>query len=312
MAMVYSASESPSEEGTRNVPRSDPTPDNDSEGCPGNSSNFFSINFWNISGLRSNFHSTEHHLSSSKPHLLFLTETQVFGATNSSLYSVPSYFLYHKFQNKAGCCVYVSKLFRLCLPTSAFPFCWKYAYIQPVPKKGDRSNPSNNRPIALLPCLSRAFETIINKKILKHLFASNFLSDRQYGFRKGRSTGDILPFLTSSWPSSLSRFSETFAVALDMSKTFDRVWHKSLLSKLPYFGFYTSLCSFISSFLSGRSISDIVDGHCSTPQPINTGVLQGAVLSPTLFLLFINDLFSINNCPLHSYADDSTLLHLLQ
>ena len=199
------------------------------------------------------------------------------------------------------------KLFRLCLSTSIFPSCWKYAYVQPVPKKGDRSNPSNYRPIALLSCLSKAFETILNRKVLRHLSSSNLVSDRQYGFRKGRSTGDLLAFLTDSWSSSLSCFGETFAVALDISKAFDRVWHKSLLSKLPSFGFYPSLCTFISSFLSGRSISAVVDGHCSKPKPINSGVPQGSVLSPTLFLLFINDLLSKTNCPIHSYADDSTL-----
>ncbi len=91
-----------------------------------------------------------------------------------------------------------------------------------------------------------------------------------------------------------------------LSKAFDRVWHKSLLSKLPSFGFYSSLCSFISSFLSGRSISAVVDGHCFSPKPINSGVPQGSVLSPTLFLLFINDL-SVTYCTINSYANDSTL-----
>ena len=199
------------------------------------------------------------------------------------------------------------KLFRLCLSTSTFPSCWKYAYVQPVPKKGDRSNPSNYRPIALISCLSKAFETILNRKFLKHLSSFNLVSDHQYGFRKGRSTGDLLAFLTNSWSSSLSRFGETFAVALDISKAFDRVWHKALLSKLPSYGFYPDLCSFLSSFLSGRSIAAVVDGHCSSPKPINSGVPQGSVLSPTLFLLFINDLLSLTNCPIHSYADDSTL-----
>ncbi len=149
---------------------------------------------------------------------------------------------------------------------------WKYAHIQPVTKKGDRSNPSNYRPIALHSCLYKAFESIFNRKIQKHLSTSNLLSDRQYGYRKGCSTGDLLSLLTDSWSSSLSRFHETFSVALDTSKAFDRVWHKSLLSKLPSFGFYSSLCSFISSLLSGRSVSGVVDGHCSSPKPINSGV----------------------------------------
>ncbi len=116
-----------------------------------------------------------------------------------------------------------------------------------VPKKGDRSNSSNYRPTALLSCLSKAFETILNRKIHKHLSSSNLLSDRQYGFRKGRSTGDLLAFLSKFWSSSRSTFGETFAVTLDISKAFDRVWHKSFLSKLPSYGFYPSLCIFISS-----------------------------------------------------------------
>ncbi len=119
------------------------------------------------------------------------------------------------------------KHFRLCLSTSTFPSCRKYAYIQHVPKKGDRSNSTNYRPIALLSCLSKAFETILNKWFLKHLSSLNLLSDRQYGFRKERSTGDLLAFPTNSWSSSFSRFGETFAVDLDISKAFDRVWHKS-------------------------------------------------------------------------------------
>ncbi len=126
------------------------------------------------------------------------------------------------------------------------------------------------------------------------------------GSVKGRSTGD-LAFLSDSWSSSLSSFGETFAIALDMYKVLDRVCHKSLFSIVPSYGLYPSLCSFISSFLSDRSISAVVDGHCSTPIYINSGVPQGSVLSPTLFLLFINDLLSSTQNQLHAYADDSTL-----
>ncbi len=194
------------------------------------------------------------------------------------------------------------KLFRLCSSTSTFPSCWKYAYVQPLPKKGDHSNPSNYRPIALISCLSKVFETILNRKFLKHLSSFNVLSVHQYGSRKGRSTGDILAFLTNPWSSSLNRFGETFAATLDISRAFDRVWHKALLSKLPTYGFYPALCSFLSSFLSGRSIAAVVEGHCATPKPINSGVPQGSVLSPSLFPLFINDFLSMTNCPIHSCA----------
>ncbi len=117
------------------------------------------------------------------------------------------------------------KLFRLCLSTSTYPSCLKYAKKE-WPRKGDRSNPSNYRPIALLSSLSEAFESILNRKIQKHLSTFD-LSGRQYGFRKARSSVDPLSVLTYSWSSSHSRFGETFSVALDISKAFDRVWHKS-------------------------------------------------------------------------------------
>ena len=80
-----------------------------------------------------------------------------------------------------------------------------------------------------------------------------------------------------------------------------------MISKLPSFGIYPSLCDLLSNFLSGRSIAAVVDGHRSSFKSINSGVPQGSVLSPTLFLLFINDLLSVTSSPIHSYADDSTL-----
>ncbi len=97
-----------------------------------------------------------------------------------------------------------------------FPLSWKFAHIQLVPKKDNRSNPSSYRPTALTPCLSKDSESILNK-ILKHISDHNLVSGRlQYGFRKGRSTGD-LAFLTKSCSTSLRYFGEiNFAVALDI------------------------------------------------------------------------------------------------
>ena len=201
----------------------------------------------------------------------------------------------------------LSRLFRLILKTGIYPSSWKHVLVQPVPKKGDRSNPSNYRPIALTSSISKVFENLLNSHFLRHLESHSLLSDHQYGFRKARSTGDILSYLTHVWSSSLKNYGETFAIALDISKAFDRVWHKALLAKLPSFGFPPSLCNLILSFLSSRSISVRVDGATSKPFPICSGVPQGAVLSPTLFLLFINDIFLSTINPTHSYADDTTL-----
>ena len=90
-------------------------------------------------------------------------------------------------------------------------------------------------------------------------------------------------------------------------KAFDRVWHKALLAKLPAYGFTPSFCKLISSFLSNRFISAVVDGATSASFPVSSGVPQGSVLSPTLFLLFINDLLHATASDVHSFADDSNL-----
>ena len=197
-------------------------------------------------------------------------------------------------------------LFRLILKTGIYPSPWKHSLVQPVPKKGDRSNPSNYRPIALSSAIAKVFESLLNSHFLTHLETHHLLSDHQYGFRKARSTGDLLSYLTHIWSSSLRDFGESFVVALDISKAFDRVWHKALLAKLPTYGFSTPLCNLISSYLSNRSISVVVDGATSSTFQISSGVPQGSVLSPTLFLLFINDLLSHTSIPSHSYADDTT------
>ena len=106
--------------------------------------------------------------------------------------------------------------------------------------------------------------------------------------------------------SSLKYYGESVAIALDISKAFDRVWHRQLIAKLPSFGFTPNICKLITSFLSNRSIVVRVDGHSSQSLMINSGVQKGSVLSSTLFLLFINDLSTTTN-PIYSYADDSTL-----
>ena len=165
------------------------------------------------------------------------------------------------------------RLFCLILISCTYPSSWKHALVQPVPKKGDRSNPSNYRPIALTSAVAKVFETLLNSHFIKHLEPNNLLSDHQYGFRKA----------------------------------FDRVWHKALLAKLPAYGFTPSFCKLISSFLSNRYISVVVDGATSASFPVSSGVPQGSVLSPTLFLLFINDLLHATASDVHSFADDSNL-----
>ena len=98
------------------------------------------------------------------------------------------------------------RLFRLILISCTYPSSWRHALVQPVPKKGDRSNPSNYRPIALTSAVAKVFKTLPNSHFIKHLESNNLLSDHQYGFHKARSTGDLLSYLTHAWSSSLRNF----------------------------------------------------------------------------------------------------------
>lgn len=198
----------------------------------------------------------------------------------------------------------LTRLYRLSLLTRAVPQSWKLANVQPVPKKGDRADPTNYRPIAITSILCKVMERVLNRKLLSYLESHDLLSDCQYGFRRGRSTGDLLVYVTHCWGEAIEKHGEALAVSLDISKAFDRVWHAGLLSKLPAYGISADFCVWISDFLSERSIRVVIDGCSSDLMAIDAGVPQGSVLSATLFLLHINDLLKPG---IVGYADDSTV-----
>ena len=109
------------------------------------------------------------------------------------------------------------------------------------------------------------------------------------------------------WSRSLDEWGESRVVSLDISKAFDRVWHKGLLHKLPAYGICGTALQWILSYLSNRRISVVVEGVSSDNLSINAGVPQGSVLGPTLFLLYINDLPDQLQSDIFVFADDTTL-----
>ena len=137
------------------------------------------------------------------------------------------------------------------------------------------------------------------------------LSDFQYGFRSSRSTADLLIVVSDRIARAFNRSGATRAVALDISKAFDRVWHAGLLYKLKSYGISGQIFALISSFLSNRRLRVVLGGKSSQEYPGNAWVPQGSILGPTLFLLYINDLPDEVICDIAIYVDDTTLYETL-
>ena len=117
---------------------------------------------------------------------------------------------------------------------------------------GERSTAKNYRPVSLLSVVSKIFEKLVNNRIVDHLEKCRLFSDFQYGFRSSRSTADLLTVVSDRIARTFNRSGATRAVALDISKAFDRVWHASLLHKLKSYGISGQIFGLISSFLSNR------------------------------------------------------------
>ena len=158
--------------------------------------------------------------------------------------------------------------------------------------------------------VSKVFEKLVSNRIADHLEKWGLLSDFQYGFRSSRYTADLLTVVSDRITRAFNRpgaAPANPAVAFDISKAFDRVWHASLLHKLRSYGISGQTFDLISSFFSNRWLQVVLDGKSSQEYPVNLGVPQGSILGLTLFLQYINDLPDDVICSIAIYADNTTL-----
>ena len=200
----------------------------------------------------------------------------------------------------------LAELFNKCL--KSFPDCWKVSSVVPVFNNiGERSTAKNYRPVSLLSVVSKVFEKLVNNMIVDHLEKCGLFSDFQYGFRSSRSTADLLTVVSDRIARAFNKSGATPAVALDISKAFDRVCHAGLLHKLKSYGISGQIFGLISFFLSDRRLRVVLDQKSSQEYLVNAGVRQGSILGPTLFPLYINYLPDDVICAIAIYADDTTL-----
>ena len=184
------------------------------------------------------------------------------------------------------------------------PQAWLDASVTPIFKKGDKLSADNYRPISMVPIVSKIAERIISDKLLPFLLSADIIPEQQHGFLPGRSVLTNLLPCVNYWSESLDRGMPVDVIYLDFSRAFDRVPRRRLLCKLEHFGIRGRLLAWISSFLSDRSFSVKVGEIYSDKQSVLSGVPQGTVLGPVLFLVYIADLARMLNTNFAFYADD--------
>ena len=201
----------------------------------------------------------------------------------------------------------VTKLINNSLSLGQFPTAWKKAHVVPIHKKDSVHEAQNYRPISLLSCLSKICERVVSGRLRHHIECNNILSPFQSGYRTGFSTETQLSGLLHKILHAVDQGQMVRAVFLDISKAFDRVSHKGLIIRLQQVGIAGTMLKWFRSYLSNREQRVVIDGVSSSWLPVSSGVPQGSVLGPLLFILYINELLREFDCHVHCYADDTLL-----
>jgi hypothetical protein len=199
-------------------------------------------------------------------------------------------------------------IFNKSLCSGKIPLDWKHANVCPVFKKGDKHNAINYRPISLTCICCKILEHVIASNLMSHLENNNILYDLQHGFRSKRSCEtQLISFIQNLCRSNDSNI-QTDIIIMDFAKAFDKVPHNHLLYKLQFYGVNCNALNWISDFLCERTQTVVLEGQTSSKMPVTSGVPQGTVLGPILFLTYINDFPEyISHSTLRLFADDSII-----
>jgi len=205
-------------------------------------------------------------------------------------------------------------IFEKILSTSIYPDIWKLANVTPIFKKGDKQSIKNYRPISLLPICGKLLEKLIFNQLYSYLNSNDLITKNQSGFRPGDSTTNQLLYLVDEIHKAFdcTESFEVRAVFLDISKAFDKVWHEGLIFKLKQNGISGNLLTLFQNYLSNRKQRVVLNGSYSDFRIIESGVPQGSILGPLLFLIYINDMEKNIKSNIKFFADDTMLFSIVK
>ena len=201
----------------------------------------------------------------------------------------------------------LSILFQNSIRLKKLPTEWKHANISAIFKKGSRTTPKNYRPVSLTSVICKTLESIIRDFIIKHMDENKLFSPNQFGFLAGRSTVLQLLKVLDIWSKILDEGGCLDVVYCDFMKAFDKVPHNRLLLKAEKYGITGNILGWIKSFLIGRTQQVIINKSKSASAPVTSGIPQGSVLGPLLFVIYINDLSDVvdRDSYIYLFADDT-------